>query len=65
MKVLYVSDLDGTLLRSDEKTSVYTNQVINELTEKGMLFFLCDGKILFYCNESNKRVECPDTHHYI
>ena len=28
MKTLYVSDLDGTLLRSDAKTSAYTNQVI-------------------------------------
>ena len=38
MKTLYVSDLDGTLLRSDETISTYTNQVINELAEKGMLF---------------------------
>lgn len=38
MKVLYVSDLDGTLLRSDIKTSDYTNQVINELISKGLLF---------------------------
>ncbi|WP_028042941.1 Cof-type HAD-IIB family hydrolase [Candidatus Stoquefichus massiliensis] len=38
MKILYVSDLDGTLLRSDERTSDYTNQVINQLVEKGMLF---------------------------
>lgn len=38
MKTLYVSDLDGTLLRSDERTSDYTNQIINELVEKGMLF---------------------------
>ena len=38
MKVLYVSDLDGTLLRSNEKTSAFTNQVINQLTAKGMLF---------------------------
>lgn len=37
-KILYVSDLDGTLLRSDEKTSAYTNEVINKLTAKGMLF---------------------------
>ena len=35
---LYVSDLDGTLLRSDEKTSEYTNRVINELAERGILF---------------------------
>lgn len=38
MKTLYVSDLDGTLLRSDEKISEYTYNTINELVEKGMLF---------------------------
>ena len=38
MSTLYVSDLDGTLLRSDERTSEYTNQVINNLAEKGVLF---------------------------
>ncbi|MBO7425208.1 MAG: HAD family hydrolase [Clostridiales bacterium] len=37
-KTLYVSDLDGTLLRSDEKTSEYTNRVVNSLTDKGILF---------------------------
>lgn len=38
MKTLYVSDLDGTLLRSNETTSEYTNHVINTLTAQGMLF---------------------------
>ena len=38
MKTLYVSDLDGTLLRSDETTSEYTNSAINELVDKGMIF---------------------------
>ena len=38
MKTLYVSDLDGTLLRSDAQTSEYTNQVINKLTSDGILF---------------------------
>lgn len=38
MKTLYVSDLDGTLLRSDQKTSDFTNSTINELVEQGMLF---------------------------
>ncbi len=37
-KILYVSDLDGTLLRSDERTSDFTNKTINELVEKGMIF---------------------------
>ena len=38
MKTLYVSDLDGTLLRSNETTSDYTNRTINELGDSGMLF---------------------------
>ena len=38
MKTLYVSDLDGTLLRSDERTSELTNQIINDLAARGMLF---------------------------
>ncbi len=33
MAGLYVSDLDGTLLRSNETTSEYTDAVINSLTE--------------------------------
>lgn len=38
MRTLYVTDLDGTLLRSNETTSDFTNQTINELVGKGMLF---------------------------
>ncbi len=38
MSTLYVSDLDGTLLRSDERTSAYTNRVVNGLVKKGMAF---------------------------
>lgn len=38
MKTLYVSDLDGTLIRSNERTSEYTNQVINRLVEDGVMF---------------------------
>lgn len=38
MKTLYISDLDGTLLHSDKTISDYTNQVINSLTERGMIF---------------------------
>ena len=38
MKTLYLSDLDGTLLRSDQKTSKYTDSVINRLVEHGTVF---------------------------
>lgn len=38
MKTLYVSDLDGTLLGSNEKISDYTSRTINTLVERGMIF---------------------------
>lgn len=38
MKTLYVSDLDGTLLRSDISLSEYTCETINTLAARGMLF---------------------------
>lgn len=46
MRTLYVSDLDGTLLRSDETTSSYTNDVINFLTRRGMLFSYATARSL-------------------
>lgn len=38
MKTLYLSDLDGTLLGSDQKVSRFTAEAINRLVEKGMIF---------------------------
>lgn len=38
MKTLYITDLDGTLLRPDETVSAYTVQVLNRLIREGMLF---------------------------
>lgn len=38
MKTLYISDLDGTLLNSSQHTSDYTNNIINSLVNRGMLF---------------------------
>ncbi len=37
-KVLYVSDLDGTLLKNDVTLSSFTVKTLNELIDKGMLF---------------------------
>lgn len=38
MPVLYLSDLDGTLLQPDQHTSAFTNDTINALVRQGMLF---------------------------
>jgi len=38
MKVLYITDIDGTLLNNDGKLSEYTIKTINELIKKGMFF---------------------------
>lgn len=38
MSILYVSDLDGTLLRNNQRTSDYTNHVINEIIKNGTYF---------------------------
>ena len=38
MTTLYVSDLDGTLLNSNQTLSPFTIQTINQLVSDGMLF---------------------------
>ncbi|MCR4586493.1 MAG: HAD family hydrolase [Lachnospiraceae bacterium] len=38
LKTLYVSDLDGTLMRNDETLSEHTIQTINGLIERGVAF---------------------------
>lgn len=38
MKTLYISDLDGTLLRSDKRLSSFTAETLNRLVGRGMLF---------------------------
>lgn len=65
MKTLYVSDLDGTLLRSDAKTSAYTNQVIHQLTSDGILFSYATARSYLTATKATKRSECQNTYHYI
>ena len=54
MKTLYVSDLDGTLLRSDARTSEYTNQMINQLTSDGMLFSYATARSYLTATKATK-----------
>lgn len=53
-KTLYVSDLDGTLLRSNETTSAYTNAVINRLTDEGMIFSYATARSLVTAKKVTK-----------
>ena len=61
MKTLYVSDLDGTLLRSNETTSEYTNSVINNLTDRGMIFSYATARSLITAKKvtNGLRAEIP------
>lgn len=51
---LFVSDLDGTLLRSDETVSKYTGRVINSLVEKGMIFSYATARSLITAKKVTK-----------
>lgn len=54
MKTLYVSDLDKTLLRSNQKTSEFTNNTINRLIEKGMLFSFATARSYYTVKKVTK-----------
>ena len=53
---LYVSDLDGTLLRSNESTSDYTNHVINSLVDKGLYFSYATARSLITAKKVTKGI---------
>jgi len=46
MKILYVTDLDGTLLNSKDELSEYTIKTINNLIENGMCFSYATARSL-------------------
>lgn len=56
MSTLYVSDLDGTLLRSNEVTSEYTNSVINRLTNRSMVFSYATARFLITAKKVTKGI---------
>ena len=59
MKTLYVSDLDGTLLRSDERTSAYTNETISALVSEGMMFSFATARSYHTSSKVTKGLSCP------
>lgn len=57
MRTLYVSDLDGTLLQSNQQTSEYTNTVINTLVNQGMIFSYATARSLITAKKVTKGIE--------
>lgn len=45
-KILYVTDLDGTLLNKQDSISPFSIQTINNLVEQGMLFTYATARSL-------------------
>lgn len=45
MSTLYVTDLDGTLMRSDQALSRYTVETVNRLIEEGMLITYATARL--------------------
>ncbi len=56
MKTLYVSDLDGTLLAGNQKTSDFTNETINALVKKGMIFSYATARSYITAQKATKGV---------
>ena len=46
MKTIYVTDLDGTLLNTQDKISEYSLNIINDLVDKGLLFTYATARSL-------------------
>lgn len=56
MSTLYVSDLDGTLLKSDETTSNYTKIIINHFIENGGYFTYATARSIFTASKVAKGI---------
>lgn len=55
-RILYVSDLDGTLLKNDKSISKYSAQVINSLIDKGVLFTYATARSAYTAKEVTRGI---------
>ena len=57
MKTLYVSDLDGTLLRYDESVSRFSVETINDLVDSGLAFTYATARSISSASIVTKGIE--------
>lgn len=55
-KILYITDLDGTLLQNDLTVSDYTVKTINKLIKKGMIFSFATARSIVTAGEMTSRI---------
>lgn len=55
--VLYVSDLDGTLLDSKKRITPYTANVLNQCIQKGMKFAVATARMPYGCDYRLQEIE--------
>lgn len=59
MRTLYVSDLDGTLLHSDQRLSKFTVDALNRLIGQGMLFSYATARSYVTASKVTAGIEPP------
>lgn len=59
MKTLYITDLDGTLLRGDQTLSDFSANALNELLEKGVCFSYATARSASTAGSVMKKVKEP------
>ncbi len=55
-RTLYITDLDGTLLRKDQSISQWTVDTINAMTEKGLLFSFATARSYATAGKLTKKI---------
>jgi len=59
MKTLYITDLDGTLLRCDQTLSDYTAKALNQIIEKGVCFSYATARSASTAAKVMEKVKAP------
>jgi len=58
MKTLFISDLDGTLLKSNAMISKESCQIINHLSDKGIFFSYATARSIYTASSVTKGLNC-------